>query len=318
MMASMNVEESTPYRDSCRVLVLPCPTYEAGKLDSVVERLMAELSGRIKPGDRVLVKPNLVSAVPLACTGPEVVRSACRCLLDAGARVVVGDSPGFGRAGSVARACGLDQALADLGLTVQTLNQPRHVVVGTRRIVVSRRAMEADHVVNVPRLKAHSQMRVTGAIKNLFGCVPGTRKAWIHAVLGDRGNRFPGHLVDVIAALPPVFSLVDAVTAMHRTGPMKGEVIQLGLLASSQNPVALDTALWTMLGLDPDLVPLWAECRRRNLPGNRAEDLIYPLSSPRDFDLSGFVVPETLAPEAFGPVRLVRSTIRRLAARFSV
>ena len=64
----------------------------------------------LRPGARVLVKPNLLLAKPLACTSPQVVAAVCAWLMDHGARVRGADSPGFGRAASVARAVGLEAA----------------------------------------------------------------------------------------------------------------------------------------------------------------------------------------------------------------
>ena len=75
----------------------------------------------LRPGARVLVKPNLLLAKPLACVSPQVVAAVCAWLMDHGARVRVADSPGFGRAASVARAVGLEAALRPLGLEVEEI-----------------------------------------------------------------------------------------------------------------------------------------------------------------------------------------------------
>ena len=126
----------------------------------------------------VLVKPNLLTATPLACTSPVVVASVCRWLLDQGARVRVGDSPGFGTATAVARQTGLEEALRPLGLRVESLADPRPLALPLRRggpvsFGVARVALESDVIFSLPRVKAHSQMRLTLAVKNLFGCVCG-------------------------------------------------------------------------------------------------------------------------------------------------
>ena len=128
----------------------------------------------MRPGMRVLVKPNLLTSKALACTNPDIVAAVCKLLLDGGCKVDVADSPGFGRAKSVARAIGLDEKLAPLGLEVLPMNQPaplRLDVPGAERqpvFMVSRRAIECDYLLSVPRIKAHSQMRITLAVKNLF------------------------------------------------------------------------------------------------------------------------------------------------------
>ena len=126
----------------------------------------------------VLVKPNLLTATPLACTSPVVVAAVCRWLLDQGARVRVGDSPGFGTATAVARQTGVEEALRPLGLRVESLADPRPLELPLRRggpvsFGVARVALESDVIFSLPRVKAHSQMRLTLAVKNLFGCVCG-------------------------------------------------------------------------------------------------------------------------------------------------
>lgn len=295
------------------------PSYDSPLLDDTVRRLLDAAGCAPKPGTRVLVKPNLVSRgnAKLSCTHPLVVRAACRCLLERGARVLVADSPAVGAAAQVARACGLAEALRPLGLRVRGLDRPEPLALSFgARVGLSRTAREAELIVNVPRLKAHGQMRLTGAVKNLFGCVTGWRKAVAHARHGDHANHFPALILEVARALPPTITLLDAIRPMQRTGPIKGIPYDLGLLASCADPVALDTALGVLLGLTPEDAPLWAEARRRGLPGADPSALRYPLERPEAFDASGFELPAHLELQTFHPVRLARGRLRSLLHRF--
>lgn len=176
---------------------------------------------------RVLVKPNLLTATPLACTSPVVVAAVCRWLLDQGARVRVGDSPGFGTATAVARQTGLAEALRPLGLRVEALSAPRPLELPLRRggpvvFGVARAALESDVIFSLPRVKAHSQMRLTLAVKNLFGCVCGLRKALIHTRQGQDPDFFADCIAALWAGLPPVAAVADGLTAMHVTAPAGG------------------------------------------------------------------------------------------------
>ena len=293
--------------------------YESALLDRAVDALLSECLPPVAPGTRVLVKPNLISRVnaSLSCTNPLVVRAVCARLLDRGARVVVGDSPAFGSARQVASANGLRQALEPLGVPLATLGRPaqRPLSFGGT-IGISRTALEQDLIVNLPRLKAHAQFRITGAVKNLFGCVVGFRKALAHTRHGEYPGRLAAVLADVMAALPDTVALMDAVHPMHGTGPIKGEPFHLGLLAASPDSAALDTLASTLLGLTPEELPLWAELRRRGLPGAFAENLEFPLESPDGFDASGFRLPEKLDAMEFEPVRFVRGRVRSLLDHF--
>lgn len=293
--------------------------HESAILDRAVAALLEECGPLPRPGDLVLVKPNLVAMANArhACTHPRVVRAVCAYLLDLRAKVLVGDSPAFGSAGQVARASGLSAALKPLGLRVQGLGRPVAIRLSQGgSIGVSRDALDADLILNVPKLKAHSQLRISGAVKNLFGCVVGFRKALSHLRLGPTDGLFESMLVDVMLALPKVVSLMDAVHPMHVSGPILGRPYRLGLLAASASPVALDTAVYGILGLVPADVPLWLECLGRRLPGARAEDLRYPLEPPTGFDASDFEAPEKLAPMEFRPLRFVRGRLKSLRDLF--
>lgn len=267
----------------------------------------------------VLVKPNLLTATPLACTSPGVVTGVCRWLLEQGARVRVGDSPGFGTATAVARQIGLEDTLRPLGLRVETLSEARPLALPLRHggpvsFGVARLALESDLILSLPRVKAHSQMRLTLACKNLFGCVCGLRKALIHTRQGQDPAFFADCLAALWAGLPPVAAVADGLVAMHVTGPSKGQPFPLGLLGASPSAVALDEALCAVLGLPLSATPLGAALERRAAPGcGRAgwrHD--YVLARPEDFDSTGFVLPGELMHTSFRPWRLFKSCLRRL------
>ena len=274
----------------------------------LLDRLLPDISGA-----SLLIKPNFVAlrGAPLCCTHASVIAAAARHCSDRGARVTVGDSPAFGTAQSIAGAIGLTELLRPLGVPVITLGRGVRLTSGGVRVPVSADALEADVILNLPKFKAHSQMRFSGAVKNLFGCVTGVNKAWLHALHGDKGGRFAEMICGLMDVLPPVLSLVDGVEAMHRTGPILGDPFPLGLLGASASPVALDTAAAMVLGARPEAFAVWQACLRAGLPGARPEELRFPLLRPEDFDATGFELPQTLKPESFRPDVLLRSLIRR-------
>lgn len=284
-------------------------------LAATVAALLAATGCPAGRGDRVLVKPNLVAPrnIALSCSAPAMVRAVCLFLLDRGATVTVADSPAFGTGRIMARLAGLTDALADLPVRVAGLGTPRPVRLSLGGCIgVSRTALAADHIVSVARLKCHDQMGMTLAVKNFFGCVCGFRKSVAHQRLGGQNDRFARMILDVVAALPPSTSLLDGVVAMHKAGPVGGEPFALGLVAAAANPVALDTAVYAMLGLSPEGLPLWNEALRLGLPGARPGELAYPLESPAAFDATGFATPAALAPLAFEPKRFVKGRLRSL------
>jgi len=302
------------------VALTRCRSYRAEELKSSLDLLLRAGGLLVRPGSVVLLKPNLVSAgsgpAHLACTSPALVVAVAEWCIDQGARVQVGDSPAFGSARSVMQACGMLDALA--GLPVELVNFDRYQWLDLpcgHRVPVAAAALECDLLLNLPRVKAHTQLYVSLAVKNYFGVVIGWRKALHHARHGDIANRFEALLADLPALFPGSFTLVDGIVAMERAGPMQGEPFPLGLLAGGFDPVALDTAILEIIGGDPQRSQLWVECQRRGLPGTDPARLSFPMMRPEELKVENFLLPEELSPVTFHPGRILVGGCRRLAAR---
>ncbi|MBU2539474.1 MAG: DUF362 domain-containing protein [Proteobacteria bacterium] len=301
---------------ACEVGLTACRRYDRKLLKEKVQALCGALDFRVSAGSRVLLKPNLVSAVrnkSLACTHPEVVAAVAEWCVDQGASVRVGDSPAFGSALSVMAACGIRSALKGLPVTMINFDavQPIRLASGLS-VGVARAVSECDFLVNLPKIKAHGQLYVTLAVKNYFGTVVGFRKPWLHARYGDIDNRFEGMLVDLLDVMPAGITLADGVMAMHEDGPVGGRPFDLHVLAGGVNPVAVDSALLAVLGLSPDASPVWRECYRRNIAGSKFADLSFPLARPEDVEVQGFRPPSRMRPVSFHPWRLVLGAMKRI------
>lgn len=306
--------------DSLAVGLERCPAYERKLLKETVDTICDSISFSVRPHSHVLLKPNLVTARlhgGLACTHPEFVASVAEWFLDHGAKVSVGDSPAFGTAKGVMAACGITSALNKLPVRLINFDTPHNVTLPSGFTVgIDRAPLEADMLINLPKLKAHGQLLMSLAVKNYFGVVVGFRKPWIHARYGDVDHRFETLLVDLLEVLPESLSLTDGVVAMHKEGPVTGEAYPLGLIGGSMNPVAMDTAVLQILGLDHTDSPLWKEGSRRGLKGSDPEAILYPLAGPDDFFAEDFRVPTRLKPISFHPYRLLVGAIKRFDARF--
>ena len=307
--------------NSTRVALLAQPTYAQPSLDLAVDRLLAGCEAcRSLRSARVLLKPNLITARngTLACTDRRLLVAAARWFIDRGARVAVGDSPSFGSARAVLAKIGALDSLLRLGAEVVEFRQAVATKLpGGLQAPLAAPALDCDLLVNLPRVKAHAQMRITLAVKNYFGCVSGFYKPWWHMLHGGDQPRFPALLVDLLAVLPAGLSLLDGVVAMHQSGPVHGEPYPLGLLACSTNPVALDTALLVVLGIEPELCPLWRAARAAGLQGAQVDELRFPETTPAALAVRDFVVPATLNPIRFNPFRFVKNSLRRLVLRLT-
>lgn len=250
----------------------------------------------------------------MACTHGSFLLALGEFLVDNGAQVAIGDSPAFGSASSVLRKLGIDDRLSRLGIEVVNFNKvvQRRLDCGVN-VGIAAEPLDYDYFVNAPKIKAHSQMYVTLAVKNVFGIVLGMRKAMLHMRHGGPDNMFSRIIVDLLEHLPPHFSVIDGVVAMHGTGPLHGVSLDLGCLGFSSDPVALDTSLLHALQLDPQKSPLWCESKRRGYDGADLSKIYYPMQQPEVFHGSHFLAPHQLSPVRFNPFRFFWNSLRRVA-----
>ena len=297
------------------VALTHCPSYTPAELDAALARVLTSIDVPNLRSAKVLLKPNLISAKhgALPCTEAAFMLAAARCLLDQGAQVSLGDSPAFGTATMVLQALGITEKLTALGVEIRNFRKGRNVPLRNGdKAFLAEAALDCDLLVNLPRVKAHAQARLTLAVKNCFGCVIGTRKAWWHMKYGGTEGAFQTRLAQIPLLLPPILSLVDGIVAMHKTGPLQGEAYPLNLVAASMNPVAVDTALHQILGVSPKQSPIMAACCRAEMPGAQKEQLIFPLEKTEDFHADGFLVPDELYPVRFNPFRFLTSACKRI------
>ena len=305
--------------DSTVVALTPCSDYSSVCLADTIDQLMAVVDQ--VPNLHcctVLLKPNLITARygSLPCTEAAFIAAAARWFTDHGARVSIGDSPAFGTAASALDLLGLTEELADLGVRTTNFNESRKITLaGGGKAVLAADAMDCDLLVNLPRVKAHAQTRVTMAVKNCFGCLVGLHKPWWHMAYGGQCGSFGDRLVQILEQLADSITLVDGITAMQGTGPIRGEAYPLQLAGASANPVAMDSALLQVLGIAAERSPLMQACEAAEYLGSDVDQLSFPLSKPLDLQAADFAIPDTLNPIRFSPLVFVRSTLKRILLR---
>ncbi|AFY68299.1 DUF362 domain-containing protein [Geitlerinema sp. PCC 7407] len=305
------------------VSLLRAESYEPDALRASLEALLAPLGGMgaiVKPGDRVLLKPNLLTgARPTkeCVTRPEVVACVAQMVREAGGEPFLGDSPAFGSARGVAEANGYKPLLESLNLPVVEFHGKRYEVVNEsfNHLRLCKEAMEADVVINLPKVKSHAQLTLTLGVKNLFGCVPGKMKAWWHMEAGKDRDRFGEMLVETARAIAPDLTIADGILGHEGNGPSGGEPRQISVLAASQNVFALDRAMVDILSVDPQSVPTIAASQRLGLCPDPA-DLTFPLQTPAELQLPDWRLPSRLIPIDFGLPRVMKSSFKHLYIRW--
>lgn len=222
----------------------------------------------VKPGQCVLLKPNLISAFAVeraATTHPAVLWAAIILAQEAGGRVLVGDSPGMGTLTRVAQACGLNPVLQETGATLVDFSEPHEFErpdnVVAKKIVLTRALIEADVVITLPKLKTHSQMTMTGALKNQYGLIPGALKGQWHFRLQQQ-EWLAALVLDINRTARPALAIMDGVIAMEGPGPASGTPRFVGALIAGADLAAVDTVACQIIGLPPQRVPLLAAARK--------------------------------------------------------
>jgi uncharacterized protein (DUF362 family)/Pyruvate/2-oxoacid:ferredoxin oxidoreductase delta subunit len=240
------------------VSLQPLADYQPQAVRAALEQLLAPLGGMaafVRPGQKVLLKPNLLSGKPpekAVTTHPEIVRQVILLAQAAGGIVSVGDSPGIGTPESVARKCGILQVVEETGARFAPFVEsvPVKVNAGTfHQLEVAREVLDAEVIINLPKLKTHQMMGYTGAVKNLFGSVVGMRKVRLHLQAGADPAFFALMLLELSERFPPALSILDAVVGMEGNGPGSGDPIQIGALLASPHALALDTVATALVGL---------------------------------------------------------------------
>ena len=292
-----------------------------------VEQAFAAFGGAGKfawHGCRVLVKPNLLLAVPperAVTTHPAVVHAVVSLLRDAGAHVTIGDSPGLVRGTTAAERAGISAVAHRLGARVVDFDDSVEVATPPgfmfRKIEIARAVIEADAIINLPKFKTHGQMVLTMATKNYFGCVVGRRKAQWHMAAGRDPDTFARLLVELslLAAPPdrPRFNLVDGVIGMDGNGPSSGRVRPVGVILAGEDPVAVDRAAARLVGLPEERFPLLRAARAVQAYAGKPEPLEV-VGDPLDqLALRDFVLPPGVHLQ-WTRFRWLRRALKRAAA----
>jgi uncharacterized protein (DUF362 family)/NAD-dependent dihydropyrimidine dehydrogenase PreA subunit len=233
---------------------------------------IGKLQKIFKPGARVFVKINHLSPPSPAergiVTHPVFVEAVLELLKVAGADITVGDDIDSGTRDGF-EVSGIRQMCQRAGVRLANLREAGFVEVSCNgllldKLYVSRIALEADVIVNLPKLKTHSLTVLTGGIKNMYGTIPtGLRTRFHYRYM--RSVDFCQMLTDIFSIVRPQLTIMDGILAMEGEGPASGNLRRLGVMLASQDTVALDAVAGKIIGLDPMDVYTTQHAHRRGL-----------------------------------------------------
>jgi len=268
------------------VSIASCQTYEYKALESAIHNSFKAIGGiekYINRGDTVLLKANLLmkkKPEEVTTTHPMMIRVLGDVLVSYGAKVIVGDSPGGPFNEKVLKQlyayCGYDEALENSSIKLNYNVKEKESYLESAKIVKKVNILdvisEVDHVISVAKFKTHQMTKFTGAVKNLFGIIPGVQKVEYHFRM-PKINDFADALVDICLHAKPTLAFMDAVVGMEGDGPSAGEPRNIGCILASESPFHLDVVASTIAGIKPLEVPTTERAALRGLCAGDLSDI---------------------------------------------
>jgi len=293
------------------VSIVKCPNYDENKVLSGLRRsidLIGGIQTFVKKGHHVLLKPNLLygkSPEKAVTTHPAIVKGVIEIVREAGGVPFIGDSPSIGSLMKAAEKAGIKAVADEMKCPLVEFNRPVLPPNGKGKIFkqleIDQTVLEADVIINLPKWKTHVQMLLTLGVKNLFGCIPGPRKALWHLKAGEDRKTFAQILVDLYQVIQPSLTLLDGIVGMEGNGPNSGRPIPLGLILASGDSLSLDQIVCDLLGISRKSLLTNRVAFEQGLGkdkidvvGERVEDVKisnfqFPTLSQPDWNLPGFL-----------------------------
>lgn len=270
------------------VAVSQCEEYKSKNIKKSLNQLLKVFGGLekfVKPGDRVVIKPNMLlgkDADQAVTTNPKLIKELIKKLKEIDCDVIIGDSPGgpFNeyRLKNIYKKTGFLKIAEEENIKLNYNTESTKITFEDGFLVKSFEIADfikdADLIINMPKLKTHSFMRYTGAVKNNFGCIPGMKKAEYHLRMPEAEN-FALMLVDLARLINPQLNIMDAVYGMEGAGPSAGEKRNFGYLLASTSCFALDIAGSYLFNIKEKKVPTINQASQKGLIGSFDELKLY-------------------------------------------
>lgn len=243
------------------VSIVRCLNYEYSVVAQALFECLKQLGlgAQDFTGQTILIKPNLFQGFsPERCgtTHPMVVKALVDFLHSRGAKLIIGDNPACLKSGSNNQYLKIleETGMTSLGQTSKYELIYPNEQVEVNRWTLSKIIFEVDLIVNVPKLKGHGFMGITGSVKNLFGLIPGMIKLDYHALYREPDD-FANMLVELCLFLKPQLTIMDGIHVLDGEGSVNRDFKRFEILAGSRNPFAIDQVIARIFNIRPDLIP---------------------------------------------------------------
>jgi uncharacterized protein (DUF362 family)/NAD-dependent dihydropyrimidine dehydrogenase PreA subunit len=290
--------------------LIRCDSYEIERLTTALQRsleLIGGLAALIRPGQKVLIKPNCLGSFKpeqAITTHPTLVRAVAREVKRLGATPFIAENPGFMSLDATLKKTGIHKVMIEESLALGNLQDTftLHNEQGQtfKHFELSQAFADADVIINLPKFKTHSLTLITGAVKNLFGSIPGLGKSKWHLRARNRAE-FAGFLLDLYQAFQigftpakPIIHIMDAIIGLEGEGPgASGKPHHIGAIVAGFDAIALDSLVCRIIGFDPKHMPTCRIGAERQLGCDQIEAMTLLGDSLADFAVENFVPPKS-------------------------
>ena len=161
--------------------------------------------------------------------------------------------------------------------------------IAATKFDIANACLETDGIISLPKMKTHQLTRITGSIKNQFGCVYGLNKAAFHLRVPNQ-VQFSKMLIDLHHLLKMRLFIMDGVQAMEGNGPRNGTPVKMNCIIISADPIAVDATFCRMVDLDPEFVPTITYGNERGVGNYKTADIEYVGDDPSQFKNASYDV----------------------------
>ncbi len=288
-----------------KVILKKCTEYDVSKMKKGILASLNELGGLekyVKPKEKVLLKVNLLTAKKpelAVTTHPAFVEALVEIFKENDNKVIIADSPGGPFIDTyikrVYKSTGMAQIAKNQDITLNRDYSSYDIFTNDSKLYKKMKlcsfVKDADHIISVSKMKTHSLMTFTGAVKNMFGVVPGLSKANLHLQYPDMLD-FGDMLLDICNYINPTLSFMDGIVAMEGEGPGSGDPVSMNVILTSDSPYHLDVVATKIINVDPMKVPTIVKSIERGIVKKDFSD-IETIGNIDDFKKMNFVKAKT-------------------------
>ncbi|MFH1839876.1 MAG: DUF362 domain-containing protein [Nanoarchaeota archaeon] len=250
-----------------------------------LENILNRLNFKINPGEKIILKPNWVgpgSSEDGITTDINLVIALANIIKKHKAIPIVAEAPGYDFNEKAYKVLKIKEKLKDIKFVYLRGAKTRKIKTKEkylRNIEIPEVILDADKIINIPKLKTHVLSQLSIGMKNLVGIPPRKYRREMHVYNLD--NTIP----ELCNIIKPDLTIVDATTMMHGRGPVFGDVIKSNLIIAGTNVFAVDHACCKLLGVNPKDVRHIKKAMQRNLvPKYEIEGKFTPMNIDMPID----------------------------------